>query len=295
MARTAEAVDPANVSAQSPPCSRNASPFATAARRSVSRSHSPAKTSGGSCASWAVTAASRCRSGQSGCWAAGRLRQLTRSGRRSPAGGASSGARSSQRSDGAVAVMPVRCQSGDAGGWQSRITTLAEATAQAAFPVPGAPVSRPAWPLRPGWPFRPGVAPPARPGWPFRPGVAPPARPGWPFRPGVAPPARPGVALPARRGPSRPARRGPSGPAWPFRPGVALPWAATPGGNRGRHPRQATAGGNRGRPLVSAERSVARNAKSEPGMSVAGAGTRVRCDAWVTSRRGRVRGWPRWR
>src|ERR1700722_1191373 len=71
------AVVPANVSAQSPPCSTNASPRATLASRSFSVSHSPAKTSGGILASSAVTARTASGSGHSGCWAAGRLRQVS--------------------------------------------------------------------------------------------------------------------------------------------------------------------------------------------------------------------------
>ena len=61
------AVAPANVSAQSPPMSTKASPREAAASRSVSWSHSPAKTSGGSCRSAAVTCASSSGSGQLGC------------------------------------------------------------------------------------------------------------------------------------------------------------------------------------------------------------------------------------
>ena len=45
--RTLSAVTPSNVSAQSPPWSRNASPRVTAAILAFSSSHSPAKTSGG--------------------------------------------------------------------------------------------------------------------------------------------------------------------------------------------------------------------------------------------------------
>ena len=79
LSRTASAVDPAKVSAQSPPWRTNTSPRATAASRSLSWSHSPAKTSGGCPASSAVTARTRAGSGQSGCWAAGSARQVSRS------------------------------------------------------------------------------------------------------------------------------------------------------------------------------------------------------------------------
>ena len=50
------AVTPSKVSAQSPPCSRKASPAATLAILPRSSSHSPAKTSGGSVRSLVTTA-----------------------------------------------------------------------------------------------------------------------------------------------------------------------------------------------------------------------------------------------
>ena len=56
--RTLSAVTPSKVSAQSPPCRRNASPRATAPILVLRSSHSPAKTSGGWVRSRA-TAASR--------------------------------------------------------------------------------------------------------------------------------------------------------------------------------------------------------------------------------------------
>ena len=58
---------PANVSAQSPPWRRNASPRATAASRSVNWSHSAASTSGGRLSRPRTTASSRSRSGHCGC------------------------------------------------------------------------------------------------------------------------------------------------------------------------------------------------------------------------------------
>ena len=55
------AVAPANVSAQSPPCRKNASPLATWARRARSRSTSPANTRGGTAlSSWILLAKSGC-------------------------------------------------------------------------------------------------------------------------------------------------------------------------------------------------------------------------------------------
>ena len=51
------AVTPSKVSAQSPPWRRNASPAATLAILARSSSHSPAKTSGGSLRSRAITSA----------------------------------------------------------------------------------------------------------------------------------------------------------------------------------------------------------------------------------------------
>ena len=54
--RMLSAVIPAKVSAQSPPCSKNALPRATAASLALSSSHSPAKTSGGIVRSLAMAA-----------------------------------------------------------------------------------------------------------------------------------------------------------------------------------------------------------------------------------------------
>src|SRR5689334_9270777 len=68
LARMFSAVTPSNVSAQSPPWSRNASPRATAPTFSVRSSHSPANTSGGSLRSWLITCSSATGSGHSGCW-----------------------------------------------------------------------------------------------------------------------------------------------------------------------------------------------------------------------------------
>ena len=65
----------ANDSAQSPACSRKASPLATAASCAVRWRDSPAKTSGGRVASRASAFFSASASGQSGCCAAGNFRQ----------------------------------------------------------------------------------------------------------------------------------------------------------------------------------------------------------------------------
>ena len=62
----------ANVSAQSPPCSRNASPRATVARRSWSASTSVGTAIGGTVSSSARTRSTYSGSGQAGCWTAGR-------------------------------------------------------------------------------------------------------------------------------------------------------------------------------------------------------------------------------
>src|SRR4051794_19191767 len=72
--------DVANVSAQSPPCSRNALPRATAASRSRSWSTSEATTNGGMPARVSAVSRRTTSSGQFGCWAAGRARQASRPG-----------------------------------------------------------------------------------------------------------------------------------------------------------------------------------------------------------------------
>src|SRR3954454_7026588 len=73
------------VSAQSPPCSRNAFPCATSAswRRNVSTS--AGATIGGTVERVDSTASSAARSGHSGCWAAGSDRHRSRSGTTSAA------------------------------------------------------------------------------------------------------------------------------------------------------------------------------------------------------------------
>ena len=73
--RMLSAVASANVSAQSPPCSKNASPRPAAASRPLSTSASPANTSGGRVASRVVTRVTWSASGQVGCWATGSVRQ----------------------------------------------------------------------------------------------------------------------------------------------------------------------------------------------------------------------------
>src|SRR5690625_1767025 len=70
-------VDSAKVSAQSPPCRRKASPREALASSSRSLSASPAKTRGGEADSSSVTARSSSALRHSGCWAAGRSRQLS--------------------------------------------------------------------------------------------------------------------------------------------------------------------------------------------------------------------------
>src|SRR5689334_13585949 len=65
-----------NDSAQSPACSRNASPWATDARAALRNRASPANTKGGSAASALSDCSRECASGHSGCWSAGKSRQL---------------------------------------------------------------------------------------------------------------------------------------------------------------------------------------------------------------------------
>src|SRR5580698_4793983 len=67
----------AKLSAQSPPCSRNASPAATRASAFFRLRASPAKTSGGNEASCASTSANALASGYSGTWLTGLARQLS--------------------------------------------------------------------------------------------------------------------------------------------------------------------------------------------------------------------------
>src|SRR6266545_914268 len=78
-ARSRGSVAPAKVSAQSPPCNRNASPRATAASRSRSIRTSSGTTSGGSVDSAPATSRSRSASGHRGCCRAGSDRQASRS------------------------------------------------------------------------------------------------------------------------------------------------------------------------------------------------------------------------
>src|SRR4051812_44307819 len=72
--RMLSAVAPANVSAQSPPWRKKASPRAASAMLALRSSHSPANTSGGEVAGSAVAAASAPSAGPSGCCGAGRSR-----------------------------------------------------------------------------------------------------------------------------------------------------------------------------------------------------------------------------
>src|SRR5205823_14207562 len=67
----------AKLSAQSPPCSRNASPAATRASAFFRLRASPAKTSGGNVASCASTSANALASGYSGICITGLVRQLS--------------------------------------------------------------------------------------------------------------------------------------------------------------------------------------------------------------------------
>ena len=71
----ASAVKSAKDSAQSPACSRKASPLATWASSDVRWRASPAKTSGGTVANFASAFLSASASGHSGCCAAGNMRQ----------------------------------------------------------------------------------------------------------------------------------------------------------------------------------------------------------------------------
>src|ERR1700753_1387576 len=67
----------AKLSAQSPPCSRNASPAAPRASAFFRLRASPANTSGGKLASWASTSASARGSGYWGTCSTGLVRQLS--------------------------------------------------------------------------------------------------------------------------------------------------------------------------------------------------------------------------
>src|SRR5580692_9142196 len=75
LSRMESALKSAKDSAQSPACSRNASPLATWASSVVRERASPAKTSGGTVASRASAFLSASASGHTGCCAAGNLRQ----------------------------------------------------------------------------------------------------------------------------------------------------------------------------------------------------------------------------
>src|SRR5690606_2098479 len=98
----------ANVSAQSPPCSRNASPRPAAASRSVRVSACAGTTMGAACASRPVAEASAAGSGQVGCWRASRVRKWS-----SPAGPADRSAGPVTTligsSFGSRPVVPARC------------------------------------------------------------------------------------------------------------------------------------------------------------------------------------------
>src|SRR3954453_18146639 len=67
----------AKLSAQSPPCNRNASPLATRPSAFFRLRASPAKTSGGNVASCASTSANALASGYSGICSTGLARQLS--------------------------------------------------------------------------------------------------------------------------------------------------------------------------------------------------------------------------
>src|SRR5690625_3133025 len=83
--RMRSAVASANVSAQSPPTSKNASPRAAAATRSRSTSTSPANTSGGAARRSSKTALRSASSGQTGCCTRGYARHALRAARPSSA------------------------------------------------------------------------------------------------------------------------------------------------------------------------------------------------------------------
>src|SRR5688572_13634571 len=76
LSRMASAENSLNDSAQSPACSRKARPAATSASAWVSWRASPANTSGGSVESCFRARSRAAWSGHSGCWSAGRSRQL---------------------------------------------------------------------------------------------------------------------------------------------------------------------------------------------------------------------------
>lgn len=79
-----------NVSAQSPPCSRNASPLATCASCSCRRTISEGTVTGAR--SRTVRIAAACSAGQLGCWAAGLASAASRRARRSLGSGAATAA-----------------------------------------------------------------------------------------------------------------------------------------------------------------------------------------------------------
>ncbi|CKQ94854.1 Uncharacterised protein [Mycobacterium tuberculosis] len=79
-----------NVSAQSPPCSRKASPFATWASCSCSRTISDGTVTGGTLSN-TVRIANAWSAGQVGCWAAGLASAASSRVRRSVGSGGSDG------------------------------------------------------------------------------------------------------------------------------------------------------------------------------------------------------------
>src|SRR5438067_1605413 len=91
LARMCGSVLDSKVSAQSPPCSMKASPRATIASRSASRSISTGTVIGGTLSSTPRTRRAASTSGQSGCCAAGRASASSKRARRSGGSGGSSG------------------------------------------------------------------------------------------------------------------------------------------------------------------------------------------------------------
>ena len=115
------------LSAQSPPCRRNARPMAASPSRSSSFRTSPANTSGGEAASARSLASSAARSGYSGICRAGRARQLP--GAHSPGPAAAARAIVGPRRRGLVRGTGERGAMAGAGGALGRDAIVAVAVA----------------------------------------------------------------------------------------------------------------------------------------------------------------------
>ena len=112
VARRCGSVLSTNVSAQSPPWSRNARPLATSASRSCSLSTSGGNVTGGTLSSTVRTCATVCASGHSGCCAAGRASASSSRLRRSAGRGGSSGSTSTGASTDQFTILRVEPRRG---------------------------------------------------------------------------------------------------------------------------------------------------------------------------------------